>query len=42
MVLVGKQMVDFTNDQGERIQGIKLHLNVPNQKVQGMACVHHS
>lgn len=41
MVLVGKQMVDFTNRDGERVQGIKLHLNAPDQKVQGMACVNH-
>lgn len=33
--LVGKQMVDFKNDRGEAIQGIKLHFLCKDDRVDG-------
>lgn len=37
MNLVGKQMVDFTNDKGEKIKGVKLHFTCPDDRVSGLA-----
>lgn len=39
MELVGKQMVDFIDKEGKRIQGIKLHLVAPDPKVEGRASI---
>lgn len=33
--LVGKQLVDFTNDKGERVLGIKLHFLCEDDRVDG-------
>lgn len=38
MKYVGRQMVDFVNPQGERIQGVKLHLIGLDNRVEGEAC----
>lgn len=35
--IVGKQNVDFSNDKGERIQGIKLHILGSDRNVNGWA-----
>ena len=38
MQLVGKQMVDFVNQQtGEQVKGIKLHFTCPDDRVSGLA-----
>lgn len=39
MELVGKQIVDFTDNAGKRIQGIKLHILAEQNNVQGMAAI---
>lgn len=36
--VVGKQNVDFSNDKGERIEGIKLHILGTDKNVSGQ-CV---
>lgn len=41
MELIGKQMVDFVNKDGERVQGVKLHLVGLDNKVSGRACINH-
>lgn len=35
MELVGKQDVSFTNDKGERVEGIKLHFLSEDERVLG-------
>lgn len=39
MQLVGKQKISFTNDQGQVIQGVKLHYVGPDDRVAGMAAL---
>lgn len=39
MNLVGKQMVDFKNDMGEQVKGIKLHFICPDDRVFGQAAM---
>lgn len=36
--LVGRQVVDFKNDKGERISGIKLHFLCDDDRVSGRMC----
>lgn len=37
--LVGKQLVDFTNNDGQRVSGIKLHIVGIDPRVRGEACI---
>ena len=39
ITLVGKQMVNFTNPEGEKVEGVKLHMTVPDDRVSGLAAV---
>lgn len=39
MKYVGRQMVDFVDRDGNRIQGIKLHLVGLDNRVEGEACI---
>lgn len=39
MEYVGRQFVDFVNPQGERVQGVKLHLVGLDNRVEGQACI---
>lgn len=39
MKYVGRQFVDFVNPQGERVQGVKLHLVGLDNRVEGQACI---
>lgn len=36
--LMGVQNLDFENDKGEKIQGIKLHIAYKDQYVSGLKC----
>lgn len=36
--LCGVQQIDFENDQGQKIKGIKLHVSYPDDNVTGNAC----
>lgn len=35
MELVGRQYVDFTNDKGEKVEGLKLHYLCEDDRVSG-------
>lgn len=39
MKYVGRQFVDFVNPQGDRVQGVKLHLVGLDNRVEGQACI---
>lgn len=39
MELVGRQMVDFLDQNKNRIQGVKLHLVGFDNRVEGKACI---
>lgn len=36
--LMGVQKLDFENDKGEKIQGLKLHIAYKDQYVSGLKC----
>lgn len=38
MKYVGRQMVDFTNNNGDKVQGIKMHLVGLDDRVEGECC----
>lgn len=39
MRLVGRQMIDFTNSDRQRVQGVKLHMVGLDNRVEGEACI---
>lgn len=39
MELVGRQMVDFQDQNRNRVQGVKLHMVGLDNRVEGQACI---